>query len=345
MSLFPATIDTVETLEELLSRPTSALVAMMGRLEGDILFLGAGGKMGPTMARMAKRATEEAGVQRRVIAASRFSDARAEGELQAHGVETLRCDLLDPAQVAALPKTPNVVHMTGMKFGASGQAPLTWAMNTWLPSLVCQHFSESRIAAFSTGNVYGLTPLSLGGSVETDVLHPVGEYAITAMGRERIFEYFCQTQNIPTSLLRLNYATEMRYGVLVDVARKVFAGEAVDVSMGSLNAIWQGDANAMSLLALEHASTPAWVINIAGPEQISVRRAAETFGEIMGKSVFIEGDEAPDALLSNGQKGHALFGYPTVPLQRMLVWIADWVMRGGASLNKPTHFENRKGDF
>jgi hypothetical protein len=345
MSLFPASIDTVDTLEELLSRPTSALVAMMGRLEGDILFLGAGGKMGPTMARMAKRATDEAGVQRRVIAASRFSDARAEAELQAHGVETLRCDLLDPAQVAALPKSPNVVYMTGMKFGASGQAALTWAMNTWLPSLVCQHFPESRIAAFSTGNVYGLTPLSLGGSVETDVLHPVGEYAITAMGRERIFEYFSQTKNIPTSLLRLNYATEMRYGVLVDVARKVFAGEAVDVSMGSLNAIWQGDANAMSLLALEHASTPAWVINIAGPEQISVRRAAETFGALMGKAAIIEGDEAPDALLSNGQKGHALFGYPTVPLQHMLEWIADWVMRGGASLNKPTHFENRKGDF
>lgn len=345
MTLFPATINTVETLEELLSRPTSALVDMMGRLEGDILFLGAGGKMGPTMARMAKRATEEAGVVRRVMAASRFSDARAEAELQVHGVETIRCDLLDPAQVSALPKAPNVVYMTGMKFGASGQAPLTWAMNTWLPSLVCEHFAQSRIAAFSTGNVYGLTPLSLGGSAETDVLQPVGEYAVTAVGRERIFEYFSQTRNLPVSLLRLNYATEMRYGVLVDVARKVFAGEPVDVSMGSLNAIWQGDANAMSLLALEHASSPAWVINIAGPEQVSVRRVAETFGALMGKDVMVESHEAPDALLSNGQKGHALFGYPNVPLQQMLTWIADWVMRGGASLNKPTHFENRKGDF
>lgn len=345
MSHLPATIDTVEILEELLSRPTPALLSLMSRLEGDILFLGAGGKMGPTLARMAKRATEEAGVSRRVIAASRFSDERAEAELKARGVDTIRCDLLDPAQVAALPKVPNVVYMTGMKFGSSGQAPLTWAMNTWLPSLVCEHFAESRIAAFSTGNVYGLTPLSLGGSAETDVLQPVGEYAVTAMGRERIFEYFSESRGLPTSLLRLNYATEMRYGVLVDVARKVFAAEPVDVSMGSLNAIWQGDANAMSLLALEHAASPAWVINIAGPEQISVRRAAETFGALMGKAVEIVGEEAPDALLSNGQKGHALFGYPTVPLGRMMAWIADWVARGGASLNKPTHFENRKGDF
>lgn len=345
MSSLPATIDTVETLEELLSRPTPAVVAMMKQLKGDILFLGAGGKMGPTMARMAKRATDEAGVARRIIAVSRFSDARAKDELEAHGVETLRCDLLDPAQVAELPPAPNVVYMTGMKFGASGQAPLTWAMNTWLPSLVCQHFSKSRIAAFSTGNVYGLTPLSLGGSVETDVLQPVGEYAVTAMGRERIFEYFCQTRNIPTSLIRLNYATEMRYGVLVDVAKQVWSGQPVNVSMGSLNAIWQGDANAMSLLSLAHAAHPAWVVNVAGPEQISVRRAAETLGSFLGKDVIIEGQEAPDALLSNGQKGHALFGYPTVPLQRMLEWIADWVQRGGASLNKPTHFENRAGDF
>lgn len=345
MLSFPATIDSVETLEELLSRPTPAVIEMMGRLEGDVLFLGAGGKMGPTMARMARRAADEAGGTRRILAASRFSDAAAEASLQAVGVETLRCDLLDPVQVAALPKTPNVVFMTGMKFGSTGQAAMTWAMNTWLPSLVCQQFAESRIAAFSTGNVYGLTPLSLGGSLETDELHPAGEYAMSAMGRERIFEYFALEKGIPTSLIRLNYACELRYGVLVDVARRVWNREPVDVSMGALNTIWQGDANAMSLLALEHAASPAWAVNVAGPEQVSVRRAAETFGRLMDREPAITGEEAPDALLSNGQRGHLLFGYPSVPLSQMLSWIADWIMRGGASLNKPTHFENRKGDF
>ncbi len=345
MTPFPDTIDSVETLEELLSRPTPDLVTMMGRLEGDIIFLGAGGKMGPTMARMARRASEEARVQRRIYAASRFSNRKAEAELQAWGVETIRCDLLDPGQVAALPQVPNVVYMTGMKFGATGQEAMTWAMNTWLPSLICQHYSESRIVAFSTGNVYGLTPLSRGGSVESDTLHPIGEYATSAMGRERIFEYFSQTNDIPTSILRLNYATEMRYGVLVDVAQQVFQGQPVNLEMGSLNAIWQGDANAMSLLALEQTRTPAWTINLAGPEQISVRRVAETFGRIMKKEVNYEGEEASDALLSNGQQAHALWGYPTVSLERMLHWIADWVAAGGASLNKPTHFENRAGDF
>ena len=345
MTTFPETIDSIESLEELLSRPTPALVSMMGRLEGDLIFLGAGGKMGPTMARMARRASEEAGVQRRIIAASRFSNKSAEVELQAWGVETLRCDLLDPGQVATLPQVPNVVYMTGMKFGATGKEALTWAMNTWLPSLICQHYAESRIAAFSTGNVYGLTPLSLGGSAETDPMRPVGEYAVSAMGRERIFEYFSEANGLPTSILRLNYANEMRYGVLVDIARQVYEGVPVNVSMGSLNAIWQGDANAMSLLALEQARTPAWIVNIAGPEQVSVRRAAEIFGRLMNKEVVIEGEEAPDALLSNGQKAHTLWGYPTVSLDRMMGWIADWVASGGASLNKPTHFENRKGDF
>ena len=341
----PDTIDSVESLEELLSRPTPALVTMMSRLEGDLIFLGAGGKMGPTMARMARRATEDAGVQRRIIAASRFSDRAGEAELQGRGVETIRCDLLDPAQVAMLPQVANVVYMTGMKFGASGQAPMTWAMNTWLPSKVCEHFTESRIAAFSTGNVYGLTPLSLGGSLETDTLNPVGEYAMSALGRERMFEYFSQAHGIPTSILRLNYATEMRYGVLVDVARAVFEGRPVNLGMGSLNAIWQGDANAMSLLALEQAETPAWIINIAGPEQVSVRRVAETFARLMKKKTILEGEEGADALLSTGQKSHTLWGYPTVSLDRMLHWIADWVAEGGASLNKPTHFENRAGNF
>ena len=345
MKDFPDTIDSVETLEELLSRPTQAVIDMMTRLEGDIIFLGAGGKMGPTMARMAKRATDEAGVSRKVIAVSRYSNPAAEESLNQHGIETIRCDLLDIDQVAQLPNSPNVVYMAGMKFGATGQQALTWAMNTWLPTVVCQHFSESRIAAFSTGNVYGLTPLSKGGSVESDALNPVGEYAMSCMGRERMFEYFSESQQIPVSLLRLNYATEMRYGVLVDVAQQVFDGTSVNIEMSTLNSIWQGDANAHSLLALEHTASPAWPINIAGPEQVNVREVAKTFAKRMGKSVSFVGEEASSALLSNAQLSHELFGAPTVPLSQMLDWIAQWVMSGGESLNKPTHFENRAGDF
>ncbi|MBI2421239.1 MAG: epimerase [Candidatus Hydrogenedentes bacterium] len=338
-------IPDVPALEELLSRPSPAVVAMMRRLPGDILFLGAGGKMGPTLARMARRAADEAGEPRRILAASRFSDGAAEKALQEHGVETIRCDLLDPAQLAQLPDAPNVVHMTGMKFGATGQEGLTWAMNTWLPGLVCQRFSTSRIAAFSTGNVYGLTPLVQGGSVEMDSLRPVGEYAITALGRERIFTHFSVAAQTPVSLLRLNYACELRYGVLVDIARMVYSCQPIPLGMGAFNAIWQGDANAMSLLALEHAATPPWVINIAGPEQVGLRAAAERFGVLLGRPVQFEGEAGADALLSNGQKGHALFGYPVVALDTMMQWIAAWIARGGESLNKSTHFENRKGDF
>ena len=345
MSDFPQSIDSVETLEELLSRPTPAVVDMMRRLKGDILFLGAGGKMGPTMARMAKRATDEAGVERKIIAASRYSNPEAEASINAHGIETIRCDLLEADQVAKLPKSPNVVYMAGMKFGSTGQLALTWAMNAWLPSVVCQHFSESRIAAFSTGNVYGLSPLTLGGAVESDELSPIGEYAMSCLGRERMFEYFAESQETPVSLIRLNYATEMRYGVLVDVAQRVFDGKSINLAMGTLNSIWQGDANAQSLLALEHTDSPAWKINIAGPEQVSVRRVAEAFSAHMDKEVVFEGTESDTALLSNAQLSHEMFGYPSVSLSQMLDWIAQWVMAGGASLNKPTGFENRAGNF
>lgn len=345
MSDTPRTIDSVETLEEMLSRPTPDVVDMMKRLDGDILFLGAGGKMGPTMARMAKRATDEAGVDRKIIAASRYSNPEAEASINAHGIETIRCDLLESEQVATLPKSPNVIYMAGMKFGATGQQPLTWAMNAWLPTVVCQHFAESHIAAFSTGNVYGLTPLTQGGSTESDSLDPVGEYAMSCLGRERMFEYFAERQGTPVSLIRLNYATEMRYGVLVDVAQRVFDGKPINLAMGTLNSIWQGDANAHSLLALDLASSPATHINVAGPEQISVRRVAEYFATYMNKELCLEGEEANTALLSNAQRSHDLWGYPSVSLAEMLEWIANWVMEGGASLNKPTGFENRAGDF
>ena len=345
MSNSPRTINSVETLEEMLSRPTPAVVDMMKRIDGDILFLGAGGKMGPTMARMAKRAIDEAGVYRKIIAASRYSNPEAEPSINAHGIETIRCDLLEAEQVAKLPKCPNVIYMAGMKFGATGQQPLTWAMNAWLPTVVSQHFAQSRIAAFSTGNVYGLSPLTSGGCIESDPLDPVGEYAMSCLGRERMFEYFAERQGTSIALIRLNYATEMRYGVLVDVAQRVFDGKPIDLAMGTLNSIWQGDANAHSLLALNLASSPASHINVAGPEQISVRRVAEYFAAYMNKELTLEGEEADTALLSNAQRSHDLWGYPSVSLAEMLEWIANWIMVGGASLNKPTGFENRAGDF
>jgi nucleoside-diphosphate-sugar epimerase len=338
-------IASVEHLEELLSEPTNQVVDVLARLEGDLLILGVNGKMGPTLARMAKRAFERARVRRRVVGVSRFSSAGHETPLRAHGIETLRCDLLDPEQVDRLPDTANVVVMVGMKFGSTGQEAVTWAMNSYLPATICQKFRRSRIVAFSTGNVYGLAPVALGGSRESDPLQPQGEYSLSCLGRERIYEHFSRTLSLPLALLRLNYATEMRYGVLVDLARKVYVGETVDLTMGHFNALWQADANAMALAAFDHLSSPPFVVNLAGPELLSVRRVAEEFGQLLGKPVHFSGTEAGTAFLSNGQLGHRFFGYPRVSVQQMIIWIADWVKRDGPSLGKPTHFEVRDGKF
>lgn len=335
----------VEALELLLSEPDERTVRALASLPGDILILGAGGKMGPTLARMARRASDAAGVRRRVIAVSRFSSSQLPQRLESWGIEAISCDLLDPAALAKLPDAPNVVYMAGMKFGSTGQEWLTWAMNSFLPGIVAERFRGSRIAAFSTGNVYGLIPVSRGGSLESDALNPVGEYAMSCLGRERIFEHFGRALSIPVSMIRLNYATELRYGVLVDIAQKVFSGRPVSLSMGYLNAIWQGDANAVSLQSLSHASSPPFVVNITGPEVLSVRRVAEDFAARFGKPVQFEGTEAPDALLSNAQKASALFGKPRTSYEQMATWIADWVSRGGETLAKPTHFENRAGKF
>jgi nucleoside-diphosphate-sugar epimerase len=338
-------ITTVEELEDRLSEPTPGVVETLGRLEGDFILLGAGGKMGPTLARMARRASEAAGVRRRILAVSRFGSGNLEESLHQHGVETQRCDLLDPAQVEQLPEAPNVVFMTGMKFGATGQEALTWAMNTHAPALVCRKYRRSRIVAFSTGNVYGLSPVAQGGSVESDGLRPVGEYALSVVGRERLFEYFSRRLEIPVALLRLNYAVELRYGVLVDIAQRVRAGEPIDLTMGNLNAIWQGDANAIALQAFDVASIPPRVLNIAGPELLSVRRLAKQFGRLLDKPVVFQGTESTEALLSNGQPALRLFGYPRVGVEQMVEWIAAWLRAGGATHGKPTHFEVRDGAF
>lgn len=336
---------TVDELEDRLSEPTPGAIETLARLDSDLMLLGAGGKMGPSLARMARRSFDAAGVRRRVLAVSRFGDGRAEGLLRSHGVETIRCDLLNPDQLQQLPDVPNIVFMTGRKFGSTGQEALTWAMNAYLPGLVCQKFRSSRIVAFSTGNVYGLTPVAQGGAVEEDVPRPIGEYAMSALGRERIFEYFSRQCGIPLVLLRLNYATELRYGVMVDVARRVFAGEPIDLAMGHLNAIWQGDANAAALQAFALTSSPPRLLNIAGPELLSVRRLAEQFGRLFGRSPVFCGSESEAAFLNNAQASHRLFGYPRVSAAQLVEWIAAWVQAGGEDLGKPTHFEVRDGGY
>jgi dTDP-4-dehydrorhamnose reductase len=338
-------IENVEQLESLLSEPTPGVVATMARLQGDLLILGVGGKMGPTLARMARRATDLAGVRRRILGVSRFSSGDQETLLHQHSIETIRCDLLDPAALERLPDAPNVVFMTGMKFGATGQAALTWAMNCTVPADVARKFRHSKIVAFSTGNVYGLSPVTLGGSLEADPLQPVGEYAQSCVGRERVLEHQSRTLGIPMAILRLNYAVELRYGVLVDIAQRVQSGETVDLTMGNFNALWQADANAMALQAFDQVASPPFVVNLAGPEMLSVRRIAEQFGRMFATTPLFSGAESADALLSNGQLGHHLFGYARVDMQRMIHWIADWLARGGATHGKPTHFENREGRF
>jgi nucleoside-diphosphate-sugar epimerase len=341
----PQDIDTVEQLEDLLSLPSPGAIASVGRLEGELMLLGAGGKMGPTLSRMARRAADAAGVALRVIAVARFSSSGLDARLNAQGIETIHCDLADASQLRDLPHARNVVFMTGMKFGSTGNQAMTWMMNVHLPGLVCQRFARSNVVALSSGNVYGLSPAVLGGSVETDPLHPVGEYAMSAVGRERIFEHFSRSLGIPMALLRLNYANELRYGVLSDLARVIHSGEPVELGMGAFNALWQADANAMVLQSFDRLTSPPLVLNLAGPELLSVRRVSEEFGRLLGRQVTLRGQEAVDALLSNAQLSHRLFGYPHVTARQMIEWIAQWVRRGGESLDRPTHFQVRDGNF
>ena len=341
----PRSIADVRQLDDLLSDPPDYVVDAMRQLDGDILVLGVAGKMGPTLATMAKRASMRGGIRRRVIGAARFSDASQQRMLEEAGVETLRCDLLNEQEIEQLPDAPNVVFMAGRKFGSTGFESMTWAMNTYVPALVARRFRNSRIGVFSTGNVYGLTAVGSGGSKESDTPRPVGEYAMSCLGRERMFEYFSTTHGTRATILRLNYAVEMRYGIIADLARRVAANETIDVTMGYFNAIWQTDANAMALASLVHATSPPRVLNIAGPEELSVRAVCTDLGVLLGCAVAFSGREAADALLSNGERGWSLFGRPTVGLPQLVEWTADWVRRGGATLGKPTHFESRDGSF
>lgn len=339
------TPDTVEQLDDQLSAPNAQVVRAMSQLDGDLIILGVGGKMGPTLARMAKRASDQAGARRRVLGVSRFTSPGARERLEAWGIETLACDLLDQTALNDLPDAPNVVCMTGLKFGAAQNPSLTWAMNCYLPALISQRYRNSRLAAFSSGNVYGTVHIDSGGSQETDTLDPIGEYAITVLGRERMFDYFSRELDVSTALLRLNYATELRYGVLVDLAQQVLDGQPIDLSMSYVNVLWQSEANAMALVSLLHTATPPRIFNVAGSEILRVRDVCEQFGRLLGKPLEFVGDESPVALLNNATASYSDLGRPTMTSQQMIRWTADWVARGGESLGKPTHFESRDGRF
>ena len=334
-----------EELDLLLSEPSPAALAALDKLDSDLVILGVSGKMGPTLARMAVRALDQLNSPHRVYGVARFSQPGTRDQLQDWGVQTITCDLLDRTQLASLPDSGSVIYMTGQKFGTTGNQHMTWAINTYLPALACERYLNARIVAFSTGNVYPLVPVVEGGPRESDPLDPVGEYAMSCLGRERIFDYFARQHGLRCAIVRLNYAVEMRYGVLVDIARQVYADQPVALDMGAANVIWQGDANAQAIALLDHCAAPPFVLNVTGPETVSVRRVAQILGRMFGKEPCFSGEEAPTALLNNAAKSAQLFGYPRVSLHQMLQWIADWVQNDGASLDKPTHFETRDGSF
>jgi len=336
----PARFESVAALEDFMTTPSPVLVAEMKTLEGDILVLGVGGKMGPTLARMVRRAGK------RVIGVARFSEPGLRETLEQSDVETVSADLLDRDALERLPKAANVVFMAGRKFGATGDVPLTWAMNVQVPAMVAEVFNASRIVAFSTGCVYPFVPVDSGGATE-DVppVPPPGDYATSCVGRERMFEYFSARHGTPGRLFRLNYAIDMRYGVLHDVGRKVRDGETIDLAMGHVNVIWQGDANAIALRCLAHATTPTTPINVTGTETIEIQWLAGEFGKLLGKTPTFSGKPAPTGWLNNAGRMIEEFGQPKVPLAKMIEWTADWLQRDMATLNKPTHYEVRDGKY
>jgi len=336
---------TVQELEANMTEPSEELVRDLAGLDGDIMLLGVGGKMGPTLARLAVQAVRKAGVSKRVIGASRFSKGTLKAELEANGVETISVDLLDDRELQKLPDVRNVLYMAGNKFGTAGNEHFTWVMNAYLPGRVAEKFHNSRIVVYSTGNVYPLTPVASGGPTEEHATGPVGEYGQSCLGRERVFEHFARKYDTPMAIYRLNYAIDLRYGVLLEIAKAVKSGSPVDVTMGHANCIWQGDANEIALRALTVCSTPPTVLNVTGPETISLRWVAREFGKRLGVEPVITGQEAPTALLSNAGKVHQLFGYPKVSLRQMIDWIAEWVEQGGDTWNKPTHFQEREGNY
>ena len=337
----PDTIADIDALDELLCRPSQALIDDLKKVEGDIMVLGVAGKMGPTLAGLAKAALPD----RHIIGVARFSEAGVENWLRARGIETIHCDLLDEAAIRKLPQVPNIIFMAGRKFGAEGNLSLTWAMNAHVPALVADAFRNSRIVAFSTGCVYPFVAVDGKGADETVPPNPPGEYAQSCVGRERMFEYFSRNFSTPGRLFRLNYAIDMRYGVLHDIARKVLSGIPIDVSLGHVNFIWQGDASAQALRCLAHCDTPTSPINVSGHEILAVRDLAARFGKLLGREPVITGKEEPSAWLTNTSQAVKLFGLPVVGTAQLIVWTADWVARSMPSLGKPTKYEVRDGRY
>ncbi|MDX9755399.1 MAG: NAD(P)-dependent oxidoreductase [bacterium] len=334
-----------QDLERALSTPPPAVVESLSRLQGDLLILGAGGKMGPTLAMMAKRALDEAGCNNQVIAVSRFSDASAAKSLQKAGVKIIQANLLDRNAIGNLPDAPNIVFMAGQKFGSREGFDLTWAINTYVPCLAAERFAQSRFVAFSTGNVYSFVPVTSRGSVETDAVQPIGEYAQSCVGRERLLHYFSSHHHTPMTIFRLNYAVEMRYGVILDIAQRVLSKSEINLSMGYVNVIWQGDANAYALQAFALCQSPPCILNCTGSEVLSVRTLAEQFGARFHKRPRFSGKENPTALLSDSSRCTQLLGPPQVGIEEILDWTADWLQRDQPVWNKPTQFEKRDGVF
>lgn len=338
----------MENIEEVYKKtlqPSSDLITDIACLEGDILILGVGGKMGPALAKLAKQAVDKAGVNKKVIGVSRFSETGLQDELNQLGIETISVDLLEEDQLQALPDAKNVLYLAGTKFGTTGKESFTWAMNSYLPGRVAQKYKNSRIVVFSTGNVYPLTPVSQGGAVEARLPEPIGEYAQSCLGRERLFQYYATKNHTPVLIYRLNYANDVSYGVLMDIAKAVDQEKPIDLRMGNVNVIWQGDANEMALRALHHCEVPAKLLNITGPETASVRWIAKEFGKRFNKTPLFDNEENTTALLSNAAESFRLFGYPKVSLINMIEVLAAWVQQGGKTMNKPTHFQEREGKF
>lgn len=336
---------TIAELEEFMTRPSSKLVQDMTLIDGDIMIIGVSGKMGPTLAKMAKRACDQAGVDKRIIGVARFSEESLQKDLESFGIETIKADLLNEEELQALPDVKNIIFMVGTKFGTLGNEHRTWMINTYLPGRVAEKFKNSRIVAFSTGNVYPLTSVLINDCTEDKAPNPIGEYAQSCLGRERIFTYFSYKNKTPVVLFRLNYAIDLRYGVLLEIAKSVYEEKPIDLTMGSVNVIWQGDACEYALRSLLHTSSPPEILNITGPETLSVRWLAKEFGKRFGKEPIFENNESTTALLNNATKAHRLFGYPRVTVMEMIDMIAEWIVNDGPTINKPTHFQEREGVF
>ena len=341
----PATLRTEAEIDALMARPYAELVDLMRRLPGDLAILGVAGKMGIALGAAAVAATRAAGVARRVYGVSRFSSDDAFDAVAQAGMTPLRCDLLDPRAVAELPRVPNVIFMAGRKFGTAGEEEQTWATNVLAPVRVCEHFNDSRIVAFSTGCVYPFVPVSEPGCTEATPPAPVGEYAQSCLGRERIFGYYARRNGTPVCLVRLNYALDLRYGVIHDIARAIWEGRPVDRRVPVFNALWQGDANNLALLALDSAASPAAILNVTGPEKLSVTAVAETLGQRLGKPVTFDGEPGTTAFLNDASRVLERYGNPRVPIARVIDWTAAWLRGGGRSYGKPTHFEVSNGTF